>query len=52
MPKGRLLIESRDVVMEILAPIDTSGYTRKTKEDLMEKVRSSIYDAFEEISKE
>jgi 1-acyl-sn-glycerol-3-phosphate acyltransferase len=52
MPKGRLLIESRDVVMEILAPIDTSGYTRKTKEDLMQKVRNSIYDAFEGISKE
>ena len=37
--------------MEILEPIDTSLYTRKTKEDLMEKVRSSICDAFERISK-
>lgn len=52
MPKGRLLIESRDVVMEILSPIDTSGYTRKTKEDLMQKVRNSICDAYEGISKE
>jgi 1-acyl-sn-glycerol-3-phosphate acyltransferase len=52
MPKGRLLIESRDVVMQILAPIDTSDYTRKTKEDLMEKVRKSICDAYEGISKE
>ena len=32
--------------------IDTSGYTRKTKEDLMQKVRDSISDAYEGISKE
>ena len=49
MPKGRLLVQSRDVRMDILAPIATSDYTRKTKDDLMEKVRSTICERFEHI---
>jgi 1-acyl-sn-glycerol-3-phosphate acyltransferase len=49
MPKGRLLIQSQDVRMDILPPIATSDYTRKTKDDLMEKVRSTICERFEHI---
>ena len=48
MPKGRLLIRRRSVRMDILAPIHTSGYTRKTKDDLMNTVRNTICNAFEE----
>jgi len=48
MPKGRLLIRTRSVRMDILAPIPTSGYTRETKDDLMDTVRKTICNAFEE----
>ncbi|MBW1865060.1 MAG: 1-acyl-sn-glycerol-3-phosphate acyltransferase, partial [Deltaproteobacteria bacterium] len=48
MPKGRLLIRTRSVRMDILAPIPTSGYTRETKDDLMDTVRDTICNAFEE----
>ena len=47
MPKGRLLVKSQDVRMDILTPIETSDYTRKTKDDLMEKVRSTICERFD-----
>lgn len=47
MPKGRLMIKSRGVRMQLLAPIDSSDYTRKTKDELMEKVRRTICDTFE-----
>lgn len=48
MPKGRLLIKARPVRMDILEPIPTSGYTRKTKEALMDNVRNTICNTFEE----
>ena len=48
MPKGRLRIRTQTVRMDILAPIPTSGYTRKTKDDLMDSVRNTICNAFEE----
>ena len=48
MPKGKLLIRTRSVRMDILAPISTSDYTRKTKDDLMGTVRNTISSAFEE----
>ena len=52
MPKGRLLVKSQDVRMEILAPIHTSEYTRKTKDALMEKVRMTICETFDRIAGE
>ena len=52
MHKGTLLVRRRSVRMDILAPIPTSGYTRKTKDDLMDTVRSTICYAFEEKSSE
>ena len=48
MPKGRLRIRTQSVCMNILAPIPTSGYTRETKDDLMDTVRNTICNAFEE----
>ena len=48
MPKGRLLIRTRSVRMDILKPIPTSGYSRNTKDDLMGIVRNTICNAFEE----
>jgi 1-acyl-sn-glycerol-3-phosphate acyltransferase len=52
MPKGRLMIRSQDVRMEVLAPINTSAYTRKTKDELMEKVRTAICETFDGIAGE
>jgi len=46
MSKGRLRVFSGNVTMEIGKPVDTSGYTRETKDDLIERVRTIICDAF------
>jgi 1-acyl-sn-glycerol-3-phosphate acyltransferase len=48
MPKDRLLIKPGNVVLEIKEPVDTSDYSRKTKDDLLEKVRNIICESFEE----
>jgi 1-acyl-sn-glycerol-3-phosphate acyltransferase len=42
MPKGRLLIQPREVFMEIGAPIAVAGYDAHTKEALMDEVRSAL----------
>ncbi|MBW1962474.1 MAG: 1-acyl-sn-glycerol-3-phosphate acyltransferase [Deltaproteobacteria bacterium] len=47
MPRDKLRIESGNVMLEITEPIDTLNFTRKTKDALMEKVRSRICDRFE-----
>ncbi len=47
MPKGRFRVYPGQVSMVIHKPIDTSIYTRKTKESLMENVRRVICDNFE-----
>jgi 1-acyl-sn-glycerol-3-phosphate acyltransferase len=49
MPKGRLTIRRRPVVMTICPPIETADYTRKTKDQLTEKVRSTMLTQFEAI---
>lgn len=46
MPKNRLRIRPGDVELEILAPIDTTAYTRKTKDALLETVRHAICEGF------
>ncbi len=46
MPKGKLLIRKLPVEMKILTPIATSGYTRKTKDDLMGVVKDTITSAY------
>ena len=47
MPKGRLRIDRGNVVMDILPPVETAGYNRDTKDELIEKVRNIICDAFD-----
>lgn len=42
MPKGKMLICPRSVRIDVGDPIQTSDYTRKTKDDLMESVRGAI----------
>ena len=51
MPKNRILIKPGPVVLEIKEPIDTAGFTRKTKDVLLEKVRDTICETFEELEK-
>jgi hypothetical protein len=48
MPKDRLRIRPGLVELEILAPIDTTAYTRKTKEALITAVRQVICDGFDQ----
>ncbi len=52
MPKEEMLIRHGNVLLEIRQPIETSGYSRKNKDDLMEEVRQVICNAFEEGKKE
>jgi 1-acyl-sn-glycerol-3-phosphate acyltransferase len=47
MPKGRFRVYPGHVSMVIHKPIETSIYTRETKDGLMEKVRRVICDNFE-----
>ncbi|HEA68352.1 MAG TPA: 1-acyl-sn-glycerol-3-phosphate acyltransferase [Desulfobacterales bacterium] len=47
MPKKGIRIKPGNVVIEILKPIETSDYTRKTRDDLMEKVGQAICRSFE-----
>jgi 1-acyl-sn-glycerol-3-phosphate acyltransferase len=49
MPKGRLMIRRRPVTMTICPPIETADYTRKTKNQLIEKVRTTMISQFEAI---
>ena len=47
MPKGKFRVYPGHVNMVIHTPIETSTYTRETKEGLMENVRRVICDNFE-----
>jgi 1-acyl-sn-glycerol-3-phosphate acyltransferase len=49
MTKGKFRVNAGHVRMVIHKPIDTSAYTRETKEALMESVRRVICDSFEII---
>ncbi len=48
MLKNRVLIKPGNIIMEIKDPIKTTDYTRKTKDDLLKKVRKVICESFEE----
>ena len=48
MPKGQMRIFPGNVTMDICKPVDTSGYTRETKDDLLERARTIICDGFEQ----
>ena len=52
MPKKRILVKPGNVVLEIAKPIKSSEYTRKTKEDLMEKVRNVLIESFDKSNKD
>ena len=52
MPKNRLLVRPGPVLLEILEPVDTSGYTRENKDVLMEKMRNTICESFEKAKGE
>ena len=45
MPKGKLRIIPGNVTLSIKKPIVTAGFTRETKNDLIEYVRSVIWEA-------
>lgn len=47
MPKSSLRINRGAVEMQIAEPIETAGFSRETKEDLMEQVRTVICKEFE-----
>jgi 1-acyl-sn-glycerol-3-phosphate acyltransferase len=47
MPKGRLTIRRQPVLMTICPPIETTDYTRKTKDQLIEKVRTTMLTQIE-----
>ena len=51
MAKGSWRINPGDVTLSIEKPIDTTGYTRDTKEDLIKIVRSVICEVFERETK-
>lgn len=48
MPKNRLRITPGCVRLEIKEPIPTAGYTRKTKNDLLERVRRAMSESYEQ----
>jgi 1-acyl-sn-glycerol-3-phosphate acyltransferase len=45
MPKSRLLIKPGKVTVDILEPVETSGFTKETKDQLMEKIRNIMCEA-------
>lgn len=47
MPKKQIRIKPGNVILEIAAPVQTSNYSKKTRDDLMEKVRSIMYKSIE-----
>jgi 1-acyl-sn-glycerol-3-phosphate acyltransferase len=51
MPKKQMLIKPGNVTIEISKPIESSNYTRKTKNDLIKKVRHVILESFEKGKK-
>ena len=48
IPKGHFMIRPAPVSMEILEPVETAGYTRKTKDQLLEKIRAILIENFEQ----
>jgi len=47
VPKKHFIIRPARVTMEILDPVETSDYTRKTKDQLLEKIRSILIENLE-----
>jgi len=51
MAKGSWRINPGNVTLAIEKPIDTTGYTRDTKEDLIKTVRTVICEVFKKETK-
>ena len=49
VPKGSLLLKPGNVYMEVLPPVASTRYTRKTKDLLIEEVREILCNAFDRI---
>jgi len=47
MPKSRLLIKPGKVSLEIQKPVETSGYTKESKGELMEKIRTIMCESID-----
>ncbi len=47
IPKGHFLIRPAPIVIQILDPVETAGYTRKNKDALLETIRTIFIDNFE-----
>jgi 1-acyl-sn-glycerol-3-phosphate acyltransferase len=52
MPRSDLRIRPGRVTLEILPPVDTSQYTRKNKELLMDRIRDLLCEHFEKLQGE
>ena len=52
IPKGHFMIRPAPITMQILDPVETSGYTRKTKDALLANIRSILIDNFKKESRE
>ena len=48
MPKGQMRIRTGHVYMDIQPPMETSDYTRESKDDLIEQVRAVICEKFDQ----
>jgi len=46
MPKGRRTVRPRPAVLDVLPPVDTADYDRKSKDALMEKIRTIMCEHF------
>jgi 1-acyl-sn-glycerol-3-phosphate acyltransferase len=51
MPSKKISIKPGNVTLEITKPIKSSNYTRKTKDDLMKKVRNIILASYDKGKK-
>lgn len=52
IPKGHFMIRPAPVTMQILDPVETTDFSRKTKDDLLERVRTVLIENFENGSRE
>ena len=50
--KGHFMIRPAPVTMQILDPVETAGYTRKTKDALLERIRAILIDNLETEGRE
>jgi 1-acyl-sn-glycerol-3-phosphate acyltransferase len=51
MPTKKITIKPGNVTLEITKPIKSSNYTRKTKDDLIKKVRNIILESYDKDKK-